>query len=302
MELNHIREFIALSKTENYLEAAENLFISQSSLSKHIKSLELELGVSLFDRTTRKVRLSEAGKVFLPYAQQIIDLQHQGKTSLMNLMEEEEQSLSIGTIPIMVPYGITDLILGFKQDNVRINLSIVEDEALKLKQKLREGACDLAFIRRTPDEVVAPEDSADFIIQSFTTDYLVAVLPNNHPLANQAVIDLAEVKNEQFLFLPPESLLHHLSLQACQEAGFTPNVTYTGNRAENIIDLVSKGIGISLLMAKPIAYINTQHLVKLVPVIPYVETEIVICYKKNAPLSKAASHFLEFIFNNESLE
>ena len=65
MELNHVKEFIALTKTENYLEAAENLFI---------KSLEAELGTTLFDRTTRQVKLNEAGKVFLKYAQQLIDI------------------------------------------------------------------------------------------------------------------------------------------------------------------------------------------------------------------------------------
>ena len=74
MELNHVKEFIALTKTENYLEAAENLFTSQSSLSKHIKSLEAELGTTLFDRTTRQVKLNEAGKVFLKYAQHLIDI------------------------------------------------------------------------------------------------------------------------------------------------------------------------------------------------------------------------------------
>ena len=71
-KLNHVKEFIALTKTENYLEAAENLFTSQSSLSKHIKSLEAELGTTLFDRTTRQVKLNEAGKVFLKYAQQLV--------------------------------------------------------------------------------------------------------------------------------------------------------------------------------------------------------------------------------------
>ena len=65
MELNHVKEFIALTKTENYLEAAENLFI---------KSLEAELGTTPFDRTTRQVKLNEAGKVFLKYAQQLIDI------------------------------------------------------------------------------------------------------------------------------------------------------------------------------------------------------------------------------------
>lgn len=295
MDLDHIKEFIVLTKTENYLEAAENLFISQSTLSKHIKALEKELGVALFDRTTRQVTLSKAGQIYLDYAQQMVSLQHQCKTSLMNLKEAKEQNLSIGSIPIMAPYGITDLILGFKKDNVKINLTIVEAETKKLKQKLRDGECDLAFIRRTPDEVISPEDLVDFTIKSFTIDHLVVVLPINHPLADQVLIDLSDLKNEPFLLLQPKSVLYKLSVQACQKVGFTPDIVYTGKRAENIVDLVSKGMGVSLLMAKPVSYINTQNLVKVVPVLPHIETEIVIYYAKNRSLSKAASHFLEFI-------
>ncbi len=102
MELNQVKEFIALTKTENYLEAAENLFISQSSLSKHIKSLEAELGTTLFDRTTRQVKLNEVGKVFLKYTQQLIDVRYQCNTALINLKDAEEQSLTIGSIKIEV--------------------------------------------------------------------------------------------------------------------------------------------------------------------------------------------------------
>lgn len=102
MELNQVKEFIALTKTENYLEAAENLFISQSSLTKHIKSLEAELGTTLFDRTTRQVKLNEVGKVFLKYTQQLIDVRYQCNTALINLKDAEEQSLTIGSIKIEV--------------------------------------------------------------------------------------------------------------------------------------------------------------------------------------------------------
>ena len=295
MELNHVKEFIALTKTENYLEAAENLFISQSSLSKHIKSLETELGTSLFDRTTRQVKLNEAGKVFLKYAQQLIDVQHQCNTALINLKEAEEQSLTIGSIPIMAPYGITDMLIDFKKANVKINLSIIEGETEQLKQKLRNDDCDLIFIRRLSAPKEVTEDLDDFAVINFMTDYLVAVLLNDHSLANQALIDLSELKNEELLFLPLHSVMHNISLQVCRQAGFTLSIAYTGKRAENIIDLVSKGMGISLLMAKPISYINTRNLVKLVPVLPHIETEIVIYYKKSALLSKAASHFLEFV-------
>lgn len=179
-----MKEFIALTKAENYLEAAENLFISQSSLSKHIKSLEVELGTTLFDWTTRQVKLNEAGKVFLKYAQQLIDVQHQCNTALINLKEAKEQNLTIGSIPIMAPYGITDMLIDFKKANVKINLSIIEGETEQLKQKLQNDDCDLIFIRRLSGQKEVTEDLDDFSVINFTTDYLVAVLPNDHPLAN----------------------------------------------------------------------------------------------------------------------
>lgn len=74
-----------------------------------------------------------------------------------------------------------------------------------------------------------------------------------------------------------------------------PNIAYTGQRAENIIDLVAKGMGLSLLMAKPVSYMNTGNQVKIVPVVPQIETEIAIYYKKDSLLSRAASHFLEYV-------
>ena len=153
----------------------------------------------------------------------------------------------------------------------------------------------MIFIRRLSAPKEVTEDLDDFAVINFMTDYLVAVLLNDHSLANQALIDLSELKNEELLFLPLHSVMHNISLQVCRQAGFTLSIAYTGKRAENIIDLVSKGMCISLLMAKPISYINTRNLVKLVPVLPHIETEIVIYYKKNALLSKAASHFLEFV-------
>lgn len=226
MELGHLKEFIALAKTENYLEAAENLFISQSSLSKHIQSLERELGVSLFNRTTRQVSLNENGKIFLKYAQQITALQHQCQTELMNLKEAEEQQLTIGSIPIMAPYGITDILLNFKQDNVKTNLSIIEGEAQQLKDKIRKGQCDLAFIRQSPQKKATEEE--EFSVIHFTMDYLVAVLPCTHRLANEALIDLGELKNEDFLFLQPDSMMYRLSFEACQHAGFTPQYCLYG--------------------------------------------------------------------------
>lgn len=98
MEINYIKEFVVLADKRNYMEAAESLFISQSSLSKHIKALKTEIGFMLFDRTTRKIKLNEYGETFLIYAKQIVQLQYQYTTALINQSSQIQQSL-IASIP-----------------------------------------------------------------------------------------------------------------------------------------------------------------------------------------------------------
>ncbi len=287
METAYLNEFIVLAETENYLQASESLFISQSSLSKHIKSMETELGVPLFDRSTRKVELNSYGVTFLKYARQILDIQYTLTRELEDMQETQQHILRIGSIPMMAPYRITDIIVNFQRDNPGCSISLYEEESANLKDMLRKNKCDLAFIRE--------EDSSDteFAKFPFTSDHLVAVLPQTHPLADESSIRLEQLRDENFLFLQPDSLLYNLCTASCQKAGFTPNIAYTGKRAENILDLVNKGMGVSLLMEKPILSLTlTTPKIAIVDIEPVISTNILIYYKKNIPLSSAAKRFM----------
>lgn len=86
----------------------------------------------------------------------------------------------------------------------------------------------------------------------------MAVLPQAHRLAKSERITLSELADESFLFLNQGTVMYDLSVNACRNAGFEPSIAYTGKRAENILDLVKEGMGISLLMEKPITYLNSK--------------------------------------------
>ncbi len=285
METTWLNEFLVLAESENYLAAADMLFISQSSLSKHIKALEAELGVALFTRTTRKVILTDQGRKFADCARQILDIQYGFIRDLEADAANGHQTLTIGSIPMMAPYRITDIIVKFQQENPGCSINLLEDESASLKELLRKNQCDLAFIREEE------EKETEFARFPFTSDHLVAVLPVTHPLAHEKAILLPQLAHENFLFLKPGSLLYDLSVSSCKKAGFTPNITYTGKRAENIIDLVEKGAGVSLLMEKPILALKTPR-VSIVDIEPMVTTRISIYYKKNIPLSASAKKFM----------
>lgn len=278
MELSYIREFVVLAETGNYLEAADALFIAQSSLSRHIKSIELDLGSPLFDRTTRKVVLNGFGQAFLPYAKKMVEIQEEYENVLQSYLSGVSSTITVASIPSMVRYNITDVLAGFKQANPRYKLNILEADSSQILQLLLEEKCECGFVR-DKDGLF---DGFNKI--PFTTDHLVAILPKNHPLANREYLSLEEIQNEPFLFLNKNTTMYSICVNACREAGFEPNVAFTGLRGENLIDLVAKKMGVAVLTRRPISG-RTYEDVVLVDVVPYVTTSICLVYQKNKKIA-----------------
>lgn len=294
MDVERCREFVVLAQTRNFLEASEQLFISQSSLSKHVKSLENELGVTLLNRSTRRVELSPEGRVFLPYAKRIACDGHELEVALHDFTENERSVLDIGSIPIMVPYGITEILSVFEQNNVSTRLQLVEGDADELRDMLRKGKLELAFIREWDGDAAKDTGDEEFSAVPYTDDHLVAVLPQDHPLALKDHIGLSDLTNEEFLLLPKGSVMHALIMDACAVEGFVPAIRYQGKRAENIIDLVGRHMGVSLLMKKPASYLATRE-VAFVEVEPTISTQIMVYSRRSEELSQPAKLFLEYV-------
>lgn len=288
MEINYIKEFVTLAEIGNYMEAADILFISQSTLSRHIKTLEEDLGITLFDRTTRKVIINDFGKTFLPYAKEISNLQYDYTTAIFNRLNDISETITIGSIPVMAQYHITDVLANFQRENKNFKLNIIEADSSELTEMLRQGKCDFAFIREHDDS------DNEFTKISFTTDHMAAVFPRNHPLATRSSVSLEELKDESFLFLNKSTLMHTLCINACRAAGFRPNIAFTGYRAENIIDLVSKGMGVALLTKKPALYLESPG-ISIVDITPYFTTTISLAYAKNMKFTVAAKHFISSV-------
>lgn len=107
MDITNLKEFLTLAETQNFWEASELLFMNESTLSKHIRKLESELGVSLFHRSTRKVSLTPYGECLLPYARTILKNEQLFQEELDKKIQTESQTLLLGVIPSMVQYRIT---------------------------------------------------------------------------------------------------------------------------------------------------------------------------------------------------
>jgi LysR family transcriptional activator of glutamate synthase operon len=288
MEIDYLCEFAVIAKLGSFSLAAEELFISQSSLSKHIIALEKELNVQLFNRTSRNVALSKAGARILPYANRLFEMKKRITGIAAEQINREKRVINIASLPVMAEYDITGAIARFHKEYPEINLSVLEREQPECLNALELGECEFAFIRKLREESPILEYT------TFYKDHLVAVLPRSHPLSAEKALHLQQLENEEFMFLGNGSVLYNLCLDLCSGSGFTPKIKHVSQRPENIIDFVSLGMGIALLMNRHVDYFKNAS-VKCVDVTPTVESTICLTRIKSHKLSHAARVFWDYI-------
>jgi DNA-binding transcriptional LysR family regulator len=286
MKIHQLLYFLALASTGSFSAAAEELYISQSSLSKQIIALEKELGVQLIDRSKRKISLTVAGERFLQHAR---ILYTEYKAMLRNIQEFKlVPSFSIAAIPVIAQYGITSLIAEFRREHPEIECTLEEKEAASIISAMKEQKFDLAFVRNNYLNI------DHFETLKFAQDRFVVVMSRQHQFSNKKSISLTQLSNENFILFDKGTIVHQLALDACHQAGFNPRIFYASLRADSILGLVRSNSGISLMMEKVFEYHQSSDIVSI-PLEEDIISEILLVYLKNRNISPAAKTFVEFL-------
>ena len=188
MELRQLRYFVKTAEVLNFTEAAGLLYISQSTLSQQIKQLEDELGTLLFDRVGKKVLLTEAGRLFLPYARQSIREAEDGQHLLQDLQELQTGELRIG-----VTYGLTALLtntlMEFSERYPKIKIITASGTSLDLLEKLAQSKLDFVL------SFVPAQKNERFLSQTLFESRLSLIVPLNDPLTSQKSVSIKEVES-----------------------------------------------------------------------------------------------------------
>lgn len=210
MEINKLRAFVDLAKTLSFSETAENLYTSQSTISKQIKGLEKELGETLFNRSNKKVVLSDYGKLILPNAEKIVLLSDWISKETSEFKNTNSGQIKLGIIPTFANYDIFKQTMAYQKVKSDISIALQEIETNQLINTLKQKQIDLAFIRTMALEKL---DFEKIVIaqESFTV-----CLNKEHPLANKREMELADLKNENFIMLAKNSLLYEPVINLCQ--------------------------------------------------------------------------------------
>ncbi|MCD8125388.1 MAG: LysR family transcriptional regulator [Lachnospiraceae bacterium] len=279
METKNIQEFLALAKLGSSYSAAEKTFVSQSSLVRHIQSMEEEFGVPLFDRTRRGFTLNANGKLFLPYAEKIAMLQAQCYQEL----HPEEKSPDV--IRVAAEGKIIELIIDFKKEypDYVINYQKSDD----IETELRTGGVEVAFLS------TMTSSHEDLISIPFYKEEVLAVLYEGHPLAERESVHLEELKNENFVSLCDDVVFDETFLERYRKVGFTRKLSVSVPVGTDMIRMVKEGLGITLIHGDA-ETVPVYPGVKIIPLEPRMQYEVRMCYRNDVPLSKAAGTFVNF--------
>lgn len=288
MDIRILAEFVSLAETCSFQETAAQMNISQSSLTKHIKKLEEELGVLLFDRSGRDVRISAYGHAYYPYARQIIQLNAEAEDTLVKMNAQGRNRLSICFNPILAQYGLINTITDFFNIYPQYQLQIFENHhCLELMKSHR---CDFAFV----DESESHDTRFNKMI--YKSDRLTIVVREDHPLAAMDTVTLDQIRHEPFILhsaiadkVPDETIKFR---ELCAAANFEPNIVADSTMTSTIIHHVQTGRGIAVLNRMRIRH--DLNGIKLIDLSPTVNSYIYLLYPKKLP-SPCARDFLRYM-------
>ena len=290
MESRQVQYFLAIVDNGSFSAAADELYISQSSLSKKIIALEKELGVTLFDRSKRKIKLTKAGKKFLEHAR-ALDSAYRDMVIEIDDYKAKEDYFSVAAIPVISEYGITNLIALFQEQYPNIHLSLEELNGMSILPALSERRFDLAFTRHNY------LDYDQFTGIEVCKDKFLVVVSQKNPHASKTTISLKELSNDNFIVFDKVTLLHELIMEECNKAGFDPTIFYSSHRKVSVFGLVGANIGIALTPEKIYDY-HKQPDVVAIPLEETIESNIVLVYPKTKKLPRSAKIFMDFIHSS----
>lgn len=240
MEFHQLRYVCAIADTGNFSRAAERCQVAQPSLSQQVLKLEEDLGVKLFDRLGRSIRLTEAGRAFVPYARSILDQVEMARTSVTDKGADVRGSVAVGVIPTIAPYLIPRYTASFAKKYPEAKLRIVEETTPVLIEGLRDLSIDLAIL-------ALPLRYKDLDTFPLLTERLFAVLPKDHPRAAKESLSLKELRGESFVMLRDGHCFRDLSIAACTHARVTPRIAFESGQFSSLFGMVAAGVGVSLV-------------------------------------------------------
>jgi DNA-binding transcriptional LysR family regulator len=243
MDVRQLRQFVVLAETLNFRRTAELLHMSQPPLSVAIRKLEDSFGMPLFERSTRHVKLTEAGDAALEDVRKALFHLDQAQRHARETVEGVRGLLRVGCVGSATLSLIPRILPSFRQRYPGIDLVLRDYPSNRIIEEVERGLLDVGLVR---SPIIDRYQVSSVLLEA---DRLIAVVPAGNVLATREQIALADLADSPFVSYSREEAtgLHYAVSSACQAAGFIPRVVQESTQIQATISLVAAGLGVALI-------------------------------------------------------
>lgn len=240
MDIRVLRYFAEVVQLNGFSRAAESLCVTQPAISRSILKLEDELGFTLLTRETNGVTLTDEGAILFDHATQILAQFHCMNKALQDKSGPLTGTLNVGLPPVIASTYFADIIMAFSSRHPQVELKIFELGTKQMLDAMTEGSVETAA-------VMLPFDNDLFDLQRFTTNRLMLLVNEQHPLAEKNQVQFTELLDQKFVLFSEDFRINDLIRSACGIYHSKPIVAGRSNHLDLIIAMVRAGVGITLL-------------------------------------------------------
>lgn len=285
MNLRTLRVFVEVVRQGGFTQAAEVVSLTQSSVSKAVKALEVELGVPLLNRIGHKTELTAAGEITYRRALVLLTEKNHLLAEIEALRDLKGGTLRIGLPPVGCGDLFAKMFTEYRSRYPQVDIELIEHGGNRLRECLDAGAIDIAALLVSHDEAIAYQDVRN--------EPLVVVLQADHPLSQCHLLDFKDLQAEPFILFEEGFTLNQLILAACERRHISPRITARSGQIDFIVDLVTAGLGVAFL-PRMLANKHKHSGISLVPLNePQTDWRIALAWRAGAQLPPAAIAWLE---------
>ncbi|MEZ9702498.1 LysR family transcriptional regulator [Vibrio sp. 10N.261.46.E12] len=290
MTMKELQYFVTLIRSNSFTKASEQLYVTQPTISKALKSLENTYGQALIYRNGRDIALTDAGQIVFEYAQSILFQQQELEVRLNDLQQLKSGKITLG-IPPMVGHLYTHLIQRFSQRYPDIEVSIVESGSRKLEAAVLEGEIDIAI-------TMLSEPNPKFNTWAIGNYPIFAVLPKTEQWQPIEKLDIADLQSLTFYLYSPEFILSEVITKMCLAHGFTPKIGVRSSQWDFLAAMVKSGLGVSF-MPEPICNRLNPNDYCFIQVEQNIRWELAAIWSNEHYVSRASQAMLDVIRSSE---
>lgn len=287
MEFRQLKYFLEVAKFKSITKASESLHISQPALSKMIKNLEDELGMSLLIRTNKTSDLTDAGMIVMDYAQKMMVLGDEMSNTINDLTNLSRGQIHIGLPPIIGSLFFPKVMAKFHQQYPNVQINITEYGAARVVKSVEEGEIELGV-------AVLPIEEQNFNVYPIVTEEMKLLVHYEHRLASRKSIHLKELKDEEFIFYSEEFALHQIMWGQFIDQGFEPKILFKSSQWDFMSEIVAANLGVTALPESICNRVINKD-IRIIRIYPAVHWKLAVITKKDRYISYAARTFIDFV-------